>query len=93
MLIIRFAFADLVKTEVISSAFFDEEHVIKLEAGDHSLFVDLIKTVLDHIKDIVDVAGILKTTLTMQYFCIFLNLLFKILSPSVTSFYKNLEIR
>ncbi len=93
MLTIRFAFADPVEAEAISSAFFGEEHATKLEAGDHPLFVGSIKTVLGHTEGTAGVAGILKAALAMQYSCIPPNLLFETLSPSVAPFYKNLEIR
>ena len=93
MLTIRFAFADPVEAEAISSAFFGEEHTTKLEAGDHPLFVGSIKTVLGHTEGTAGVAGILKAALAIQHSCIPPNLLFETLSPSVAPFYKNLEIR
>ena len=92
MLMIHLILADSVEAEAISTAFFGEEQGTKPEAGGHSLYVGSIKTVLGHTEGTAGIAAVLKAMLAIQHSCVPSNLLFNELSPSVTSFYDNLEI-
>lgn len=84
---------DPVEAEVISNAFFGDEKGTKRVAGDYPLYFGSIKTVLGHTEGTAGVAAILKASLAIQHSCIPPNLLFDNLSPSMTPFYNNLEIR
>ena len=84
---------DPIEAEAIQNAFFGDEKGPKIEAGNHPLYVGSIKTVLGHTEGTAGVAAILKASLAIQHSCIPPNLLFENLSPSVSPFYKDLEIR
>ncbi|KAI1209521.1 uncharacterized protein F4807DRAFT_467711 [Annulohypoxylon truncatum] len=81
---------DPIEAEAIKTAFFPNDGVV--QGSPDPLFVGGIKTIIGHSESVAGLAGLIKTSLALQYSTVPPNLLFSVINPKVEPFYGNLRI-